>query len=209
MTTINDSNYELWLVRYADQELTADEAAAVQAYLATHPEAAEELSLFGATPRLEADTTIHAECREQLRHKTIPLLAKPALRWTAAAAVLAAILVTMLLPKPAAENHQQVAKAGTPAWVEVGNTNETVGRSHPCHQDSQYNRQSPSTRNDMNSLTNPDDRPLALQETSLPQEEAVPVPPREDSPTLLAAKEDNEQPADPTYIDVDCVQPPL
>ena len=47
MTTIDNNNYELWLLRYAEGDLTATEREAVEAWLADHPEAAEELALYG------------------------------------------------------------------------------------------------------------------------------------------------------------------
>lgn len=90
MITIDDSNYELWLLRYAEQELTAEEREAVEAWLAEHPEAAEELALYNDAPRLVKDVSVRFAAAVSPR--TEPLW--PAmLRWSAAAAVVAALMV--------------------------------------------------------------------------------------------------------------------
>ena len=90
MITIDDSNYELWLLRYAEQELTTEEREAVEAWLAEHPEAAEELALYIEAPRLQRDESV-SYAATPLQH-TQPLW--PAvLRWSAAAAVVAALMV--------------------------------------------------------------------------------------------------------------------
>ncbi len=93
MTTIDNNNYELWLLRYAEGELTAAEREAVETWLASHPEAAEELALYGEAPRLERDETVwYAAVSQQ---HTAPLW--PAfLRWSAAAAVVVALMVPAL-----------------------------------------------------------------------------------------------------------------
>ncbi|MBR6292068.1 MAG: hypothetical protein IKR33_04620 [Bacteroidales bacterium] len=97
---INNDNYELWLLRYAEQELTEAERKEVEQWLATHPEAADEVALYAEAPRLESDADIHCEA-------PIPLHSEPlwpvAIRWTAAAAVVAALMVpamhTVVAPK--------------------------------------------------------------------------------------------------------------
>lgn len=58
MVTIDDSNYELWLLRYAEQELTAEERKTVEAWLAEHSEAVMELTLYNEAPRLQRDESI-------------------------------------------------------------------------------------------------------------------------------------------------------
>lgn len=93
MTTIDDNNYELWLLRYAEGDLTAAEREAVEAWLARHPEAAEELALYGEAPKLERD--------ESIRYAAVPQqhprpLWPAALRWSAAAAVVVALMVPAL-----------------------------------------------------------------------------------------------------------------
>ena len=93
MTTIDNNNYELWLLRYAEGELTAAEREAVETWLASHPEAAEELALYGEAPRLERDETVRYAAVSQ--QHTAPLW--PAfLRRSAAAAVVVALMVPAL-----------------------------------------------------------------------------------------------------------------
>ena len=93
MTTIND-NYELWLVRYADGDLTADEREAVETWLAVHPEAAEELRLYSEAPRLQRDESV--QYGAVLRQHTLPLWTS-GWRWAAAAAVLLLLLSPVAL----------------------------------------------------------------------------------------------------------------
>ena len=90
MMNINDDNYELWLLRYAEQELSEAERREVEQWLAVHPEAAEELALYNEAPRLEKD--------ERVRYAAVPLQRSvplwPAVaQWAAAAAVVAALMV--------------------------------------------------------------------------------------------------------------------
>ena len=93
MTTIDNNNYELWLLRYAEGELTAAEREAVEAWLADHPEAAEELALYSEAPRLERDETVrYAAVSQQHTEPLWPAL----LRWSAAAAVVLALMVPAL-----------------------------------------------------------------------------------------------------------------
>ena len=90
MERINDNNYELWLLRYAEDELTADERVAVEAWLAEHSEAAEELALYNEAPRLEADESIH------YKEATVLPLWPAVLRWSAAAAVVVVLMFPAL-----------------------------------------------------------------------------------------------------------------
>lgn len=93
MTTIDNNNYELWLLHYAEGELTAVERETVEAWLADHPEAAEELALYGEAPRLERDETVrYAAVPQQSTEPLWPAL----LRWSAAAAVVVALMVPAL-----------------------------------------------------------------------------------------------------------------
>lgn len=93
MTTIDNNNYELWLLRYAEDELTATERNAVETWLADHPEAAEELALYSEAPRLERDETVrYAAVPQQSTEPLWPAL----LRWSAAAAVVVALMVPAL-----------------------------------------------------------------------------------------------------------------
>lgn len=92
MTTIDNNNYEQWLLRYAEGELTDDERKTVDAWLAEHPEAAEELALYAEAPRLERDESV--KYAGALHHST-PLWPS-VLRWSVAAAVVAALTVSVL-----------------------------------------------------------------------------------------------------------------
>ncbi len=90
---INDNNYELWLLRYAEQELTRTERAEVEQWLASHPGAAEELALYNEAPRLERNKEV-AYGATSLQHTT-PMWGA-ALRWAAAAAVVLALMIPAL-----------------------------------------------------------------------------------------------------------------
>lgn len=90
MITIDNNNYELWLLRYAEGDLTADECKAVEQWLESHPESAEELALYNDAPRLVKDESVRFTAA--VLPRTEPLW--PAvLRWSAAAAVVAALIV--------------------------------------------------------------------------------------------------------------------
>ena len=132
MESINNNNYELWLVRYADGDLTAAERAAVEQWLEGHPEAAEELKLYGEAPRLERDESVHYAAA--VPGRVLPLW--PAvLRWSAAAAVVALVAVPLglRLTKPA-EEPLQVAATEMPGSLakEYGPT--VVDTVSPVHE---------------------------------------------------------------------------
>ncbi len=119
-TKIDNTNYELWLLRYAEGDLGADERAAVEAWLAGHPEAAAELALYREAPRLERDQSVRyvaTPLQPAAPRPLWPLLA----RWSAAAAVIAALMLPALrmgglatLP-PQEEAPQMIAEATLPA----------------------------------------------------------------------------------------------
>ena len=116
MITIDDSNYELWLLRYAEQELTAEERKAVEAWLAEHPEAAEELELYIEAPRLQRD--------EKVRFVAMPLqhiqpLWPAVLRWSAAAAVVAALMVPAIGGITEMESGEWRAESGELAQADL------------------------------------------------------------------------------------------
>ena len=112
METINDKNYELWLVRYAEDELTADERQAVEAWLTAHPEAAKELSLYNEAPRLQCDESVRYAAA--LPPQTKPLWST-GWRWAAAAAVLLLLLSPVVLPLfRSTEQPVQVAQTTPP-----------------------------------------------------------------------------------------------
>lgn len=119
-TKIDNTNYELWLLRYAEGDLGADERAAVEAWLAGHPEAAAELALYREAPRLERDQSVRyvaTPLQPAAPRSLWPLLA----RWSAAAAVIAALMLPALrmgglatLPTQE-EAPQMIAEATLPA----------------------------------------------------------------------------------------------
>lgn len=92
MTTIDNNNYELWLLRYAEGDLTAGERSAVESWLSSHPDAAEELALYNEAPRLEKD--------ESVRYGATPLH-RPMPLWPAVLRFGAAAAVVLLLMLPA------------------------------------------------------------------------------------------------------------
>ncbi len=132
MESINNNNYELWLVRYADGDLTAAERAAVEQWLEGHPEAAEELKLYGEAPRLERDESVHYAAAVPGR---VQPLWPAVLRWSAAAAVVALVAVPLglWLTKPA-EEPLQVAATEMPGSLvkEYGPT--VVDTVSPVHE---------------------------------------------------------------------------
>ncbi len=93
METINNNNYELWLVRYADDDLTAAERKVVEQWLEGHPEAAEELALYNEAPRLEQDESVRYEVPVMQHTEQVRPLWPTVLRWSAAAAVVALLAV--------------------------------------------------------------------------------------------------------------------
>ena len=92
MTTIDNNNYELWLLRYAEGDLNAGERAAVESWLSSHPDAAELLTLYNEAPRLEKD--------ESVRYGATPLH-RPMPLWPAVLRFGAAAAVVLLLMLPA------------------------------------------------------------------------------------------------------------
>lgn len=97
MESINNNNYELWLVRYADGDLTAAERKAVEQWLEGHPEAAEELKLYGEAPRLERDEEVRFASTESQHSATVRPLWSTGWRWAAAAAVALLLLTPAVL----------------------------------------------------------------------------------------------------------------
>ena len=113
MTTIDNNNYELWLLRYAEGELNAEERSAVDTWLQGYPDAAEELALYSEAPRLERDKSVRYVAVP--RQHTLPLW--PALlRYSAAAAIVLVLMLPALrmgtmdrmeTPVIVAENHEE------------------------------------------------------------------------------------------------------
>ena len=131
METINNNNYELWLVRYADGDLTADERKAVEQWLEGHPEAAEELKLYGEAPRLEREESVHYAAAVPGR---VQPLWPAVLRWSAAAAVVALVAVPLglWLTNPA-EEPLQVAATEVPGPLAEEDGSTVVDTVLPVH----------------------------------------------------------------------------
>lgn len=96
-----DDNYELWLLRYAEGELSEREREMVEAWLAGHPEAAEELALYASAPRLERNESVGFVATlpphtEQSAPPAVRPLWPMVARWSAAAAVVAALMLPAL-----------------------------------------------------------------------------------------------------------------
>ena len=136
MTTIDNTNYELWLLRYAEGDLTAAESATVESWLEGHSEAAEELALYREAPHLERDEAVkYAAAVPQQPQPLWPAL----LRWSAAAAVIAALMMPALhlggmLPRQEAPLLVAEAK---------GDTSDTsLSRNSSFSRDSSFSRNS-------------------------------------------------------------------
>lgn len=128
MTNINDNNYELWLLRYAEGELTENECAELERWLYTHPKAAEELSLYNESPRLQRDENIRFV--NVPRHQTHSLW-QVAWRWVAAASVVLALTVPGLrhvtrTQLASADNNRQAEQPENMDNLEMPRVDETV-----------------------------------------------------------------------------------
>ena len=100
--TITTDNYEEYFYQYCEGGLTAKERAAVKAFVAQHPELAEELSLYDPALKLEESSMLYPDKESLMRHeaKVLPIFQHtPALRATplkrgwAVAACVAAVLI--------------------------------------------------------------------------------------------------------------------
>jgi hypothetical protein len=87
--TITTDNYEEYFYQYCEGELTADERAAVEAFVTQHPELAEELSLYDPALKLEMPPMAYPDKAGLLRRETKVI---PLWRWAVAACV-AAVLI--------------------------------------------------------------------------------------------------------------------
>ena len=141
MNPIDNTNYELWLLRYAEGDLSAAECAAVEAWLESHPEAAEELALYREAPRLEKDRSVPAYGGNLGNQSNLRPLWPAFLRWSAAAAVVAALMVPALrmdgmLPKEkepvlVAENRMSVPPVPTTHTLSLPENSTSTVKSNP------------------------------------------------------------------------------
>ena len=207
---INDDNYELWLLRYAEQELTDAECREVEQWLAVHPEAAEELALYNEAPRLEKD--------ERVKYAAVPLQRSVSLwpavaQWAAAAAVVAALMVpamrSALVPEAAPI---QVAEAPiTPSKPSLASPTSPTS---PTSLTSQASSASQNRKTSPASLpASLPEAPLLAEETPILQDTLSEIPVEETPSVLyvddLIVYEDEPAPAndysvnDVTYVNDD------
>ena len=127
METINNKNYELWLLRYAEGDLTDAEREAVEQWLEGHPEAAEELKLYSEAPRLERDESLHYAAAVPGR---VQPLWPAVLRWSAAAAVVVLLAVPAVRWLTPQEQPVEVAQAEPEAVPVVADDSLVVPVEH-------------------------------------------------------------------------------
>ena len=180
MTTIDDNNYELWLMRYADGDLTAAECAAVESWLQEHPAAAEELTLYTEAPRLQRD--------EEVRYAaTLPQHSTPlwstSWRWVAAAAV-ALLLLTPAVLYYIQPQGEPVQVASLPPLAAVAEPDSTTVKPAAV----------PVTKP---TVRRPADKPVETPSDPVPAEELIPLHPMTVESVLLA----DEMPVETPSID--------
>lgn len=204
---INSDNYELWLLRYAEQELSEAECREVEQWLAVHPEAAEELALYGEAPRLEKD--------EGIKYAAVPLQRSvplwPAVaQWAAAAAVVAALMVPAMRSAFVPEDAPiQVAEAPiTPSKPSLASPTSPTSLTSQASSASQNRKTSPASL-----PASLPEAPLLAEETPILQDTLSEIPVEETPSVLyvddLIVYEDEPAPAndyavnDVTYVNDD------
>jgi hypothetical protein len=97
-TLINTLNYEQWLVRYTDNELTNKEKQAVEDFIVAHPHLQDELRLLQQT-KSHPDTTIVFPNKQTLYRKEekVKVIAIHWRRIAIAAAILFAVSITSFI----------------------------------------------------------------------------------------------------------------
>lgn len=204
---INDDNYELWLLRYAEQELSEAECREVEQWLAVHPEAAEELALYGEAPRLEKD--------EGVKYAAVPLQRSVPL-WPAVAQLAAAAAVVAALMVPAMRSAFvpeaapiQVAEAPiTPSKPSLASPTSPTSPTSQASSASQNRKTSPASL-----PASLPEAPLLAEETPILQDTLSEIPVEETPSVLyvddLIVYEDEPAPAndyavnDVTYVNDD------
>ena len=204
---INDDNYELWLLRYAEQELSEAERREVEQWLAVHPEAAEELALYNEAPRLEKD--------ERVRYAAVPLQRSvplwPAVaQWAAAAAVVAALMVPAMRSAfvPEAASIQVAEAPITPSNPSLAIPTSPTSLTSQASSASQNRKTSPASL-----PASLPEAPLLAEETPILQDTLSEIPVEETPSVLyvddLIVYEDEPAPAndyavnDVTYVNDD------
>ena len=179
MESINDKNYELWLVRYADGELTAAEREAVEQWLEGHPEAAEELALYTDAPRLECDESVQYNATVPGR---VQSLWPAVLRWSAAAAVVALLTVPAIRLLTPQEAPVQVASLPPTLPPVVAEPDSAAVKPAAA----------PVTKP---AVRRPADKPVETPSDAEPVEEFIPSRPMTVESVLLAEEMPVEAPA--------------
>ncbi|WP_295126619.1 hypothetical protein [uncultured Chitinophaga sp.] len=97
---INTNNYESYLLSYLDNELSAEEHGQFEQFMRQHPQVKQEMLLWNAT-RQYPDTSVVFENKSSLYRQTEAKQRKlrPVYWWSAAAAVVAGLLIWQL-PQP-------------------------------------------------------------------------------------------------------------
>lgn len=90
---ITDDNYELYFLQYLEGTLRPKERKEVEAFMAQHPDLAEELTLYAEAPIIEKDASVVYANKESLKHQSsMPFrIGSTPWRWSAAAVVLVAV----------------------------------------------------------------------------------------------------------------------
>lgn len=200
-TKIDNTNYELWLLRYAEGDLGADERAAVEAWLAGHPEAAAELALYREAPRLERNQSVRYVATPLQPIAPQPAATRPLwpllARWSAAAAVIAALMLPALrmgglapLP-PQEEAPQMIAEATLPAAVKEQTkaiaTKKNPGKLKRLERLEKLEKlEAPLTKDSLSPVPSPT-APLPSTNLIALEEEAAPIP----SQSLIAQEPDD------------------
>lgn len=96
---INTDNYELYFFQYQEGMLDESARREVEAFMAAHPDLAEEMTLYAEAPVLTAEE-VSFPFKESLRRKERPVLWW---RYAAAAAVVVGIGATAMLTLPRQE----------------------------------------------------------------------------------------------------------
>ena len=122
--TITTNNYEEWLYRYCEDLLDAEQRAAVEAFLAKHPEAAADAALYDPNLRLESTCEECPNKEQLLRHEP----ARIGWKWTIAASI--ALLISAglwwLWPEKSTTQSQQNLLAETAVPTAEPTTEPTV-----------------------------------------------------------------------------------
>lgn len=96
---ITTENYELYFLQYLENGLDEKGRREVEAFASQHPDLAEELELYAEAPRLTEDESVVYADKQSLKQSVSTVIPPTQVwwRWTAAAAVLAAVSIPLAL----------------------------------------------------------------------------------------------------------------